>query len=178
MYIFKWCIACGDMMHLLRKYDVAPLRSAMMRCLPMCRQARIIRRSRHHWAKPTSFAEGKHHSKNAPLSVDKSAFFVGGDGEIWTLAPVARPTPLAGAPLHHLSTSPCEALPMDKLIHLLTVLKCGGEGGIRTHAPLRTNGFQDRLVMTTSIPLRMCCICSTCNIIPQFYTFVKSFSEI
>ena len=44
----------------------------------MCRQAHIIRRSRHHWAKPTSFAEGKHHSKNAPLSVDKSAFFVGG----------------------------------------------------------------------------------------------------
>ena len=31
-----------------------------------------------------------------------------------------------------------------------------GEGGIRTHAPLRTNGFQDRLVMTTSIPLRAC----------------------
>ena len=30
-----------------------------------------------------------------------------------------------------------------------------GEGGIRTHAPLRTNGFQDRLVMTTSIPLRV-----------------------
>ena len=28
-----------------------------------------------------------------------------------------------------------------------------GEGGIRTHAPSRTNGFQDRLVMTTSIPL-------------------------
>ena len=27
------------------------------------------------------------------------------------------------------------------------------EGGTRTHAPLRTNGFQDRLVMTTSIPL-------------------------
>ena len=32
--------------------------------------------------------------------------FFGGDGEIWTLAPIARPTPLAGAPLHHLSTSP------------------------------------------------------------------------
>ena len=30
-----------------------------------------------------------------------------------------------------------------------------GESGIRTHAPLRTNGFQDRLVMTTSIPLHM-----------------------
>ena len=28
------------------------------------------------------------------------------------------------------------------------------EGGVRTHVPLRTNGFQDRLVMTTSIPLQ------------------------
>ncbi len=36
----------------------------------------------------TSFAEGKHHSKNAPLSVDKSAFFVGGDGGIRTLEDV------------------------------------------------------------------------------------------
>ena len=31
----------------------------------------------------------------------------------------------------------------------------GAEGGIRTHAPFRTNGFQDRLVMTASIPLRL-----------------------
>ena len=30
-----------------------------------------------------------------------------------------------------------------------------GESGIRTHAPLRTNGFQDRLVMTTSISLHV-----------------------
>ena len=30
-----------------------------------------------------------------------------------------------------------------------------GESGIRTHAPLRTNGFQDRLVMTTSISLQI-----------------------
>ncbi len=29
-----------------------------------------------------------------------------------------------------------------------------GEGGIRTHAPVKANGFQDRLVMTTSIPLQ------------------------
>ena len=28
-----------------------------------------------------------------------------------------------------------------------------GEGGIRTHAGFHPNGFQDRLVMTTSIPL-------------------------
>ena len=31
----------------------------------------------------------------------------------------------------------------------------GGAGGIRTHVPLRTNGFQDRLVMTTSIQLHV-----------------------
>jgi hypothetical protein len=43
----------------------------------MCRQAHIIRRSRHHSAKPSSFAKGKHHSKNAPLAQDKSEFFVG-----------------------------------------------------------------------------------------------------
>ena len=41
-----------------------------------------------------------------------------------------------------------------------------GESGIRTHAPLRTNGFQDRLVMTTSISLQQHflnqwnCVCS------------------
>ena len=34
-----------------------------------------------------------------------------------------------------------------------------GEGGIRTHVPSRTNGFQDRLVMTTSIPLHLFCCC-------------------
>ena len=33
--------------------------------------------------------------------------------------------------------------------------KFGGTGGIRTHAPFRTNGFQDRLVMTASIPFRV-----------------------
>ncbi len=31
-----------------------------------------------------------------------------------------------------------------------------GESGIRTHAPSRTNGFQDRLVMTASISLPFC----------------------
>ena len=36
-----------------------------------------------------------------------------------------------------------------------TVSPPNGEGGIRTHVPLRTNGFQDRLVMTTSIPLHV-----------------------
>ena len=48
------------------------------------------------------------------------------------------PTPLAGEPLHHLSTSP---------------LWFGGEDGIRTHVGLHPNGFQDRPVMTASVPL-------------------------
>lgn len=36
---------------------------------------------------------------------------------------------------------------------LYSIVAINGEDGIRTHAPFRTNGFQDRLVMTTSIPL-------------------------
>ena len=62
----------------------------------------------------------------------------------------------------------------------------GGAGGIRTHVPLRTNGFQDRLVMTSSIPLRMCAanrfssaasviltkkICSVNNFFKIFFIF-------
>ena len=36
-----------------------------------------------------------------------------------------------------------------------------GEDGIRTHAPVKTNGFQDRPVMTTSVPLH-----NTYSIVP------------
>ena len=39
------------------------------------------------------------------------------------------------------------------LLHLCFKAKESAGGGIRTHAPFRTNGFQDRLVMTASIPL-------------------------
>ena len=49
-------------MHLLRKYDVAPLRVAMMRCLPLCARrhtslgvAVIIGFSLHHLPRQTSF---------------------------------------------------------------------------------------------------------------------------
>ena len=51
------------------------------------------------------------------------------------------------SPFSHLGTSPSKSA-------CFIALAINGEGGIRTHAPLRTNGFQDRLVMTTSIPLR------------------------
>ena len=38
------------------------------------------------------------------------------------------------------------------------------EDGIRTHVPKRTNGFQDRLVMTASIPLRILVV-SVCSFV-------------
>ena len=82
-----------------------------------------------------------------------------------------------GAPSASLGTSPnCPtqlffALFYQKRFILYRVVSClsrtfltffaifsfstSGESGIRTHAPLRTNGFQDRLVMTTSISLHM-----------------------
>ena len=95
------------MMHLLCKYDVAPPRFAMMRCLPLCArrhtslgEAVIIGAANIICRRQTSF------KKRTFVLVDKSAFFVGGG---------------------------CE---------------------IRTHAPVKANGFQDRLVMTTSITLR------------------------
>ena len=56
-----------------------------------------------------------------------------------------------------------------------------GESGIRTHAPLRTNGFQDRLVMTTSIPLQVIYVYvffSTNKIISFLHLRVNSFFQI
>ena len=38
-------------------------------------------------------------------SIPKSVNIVGAERGIWTLAPVSRPTPLAGEPLHHLGIS-------------------------------------------------------------------------
>ena len=56
-----------------------------------------------------------------------------------------------GASSANLSTSPDGSEPNIQFVQKIN----GGESGIRTHAPLRTNGFQDRLVMTTSIPLQV-----------------------
>lgn len=38
---------------------------------------------------------------------------------------------------------------------LTQVVLISGEDGIRTHAPVKTNGFQDRPVMTASVPLHI-----------------------
>ena len=56
------------------------------------------------------------------------------------------------------------------------LLESNGEGGIRTHAPFRTNGFQDRLVMTTSIPLRICFArISAKKILPSTFVSVNNY---
>ena len=73
--------------------------------------------------------------------------------------------PFQGCPFGLLGTSPSKLI-QSTCIYLYGIPKiiqsdfrsetiANGEGGIRTHAPLRTNGFQDRLVMTTSIPLHL-----------------------
>ena len=65
------------MMYLLRKYDVASLCSAMMRCLPpMCRKAHIIRRSRHHWRSQHHLPKANIIQKSLIYLVDKLGFFV------------------------------------------------------------------------------------------------------
>ena len=100
----------------------------------------------HHSAKPSSFAAGKHHSKNAPLSQDKSAFFAGGEGEISPLryrfaartrTPQASPerllllSQLSFSNLSTLSTCNKKA-PLSRCFFL------GGEGEIRTLETLLT----------------------------------------
>ena len=52
-------------------------------------------------------------------------------------------------------SNPCESLPNTKSLPFGRDPVFGGVGGIRTHVPVRANGFRDRPVMTASIPLRM-----------------------
>ena len=82
--------------------------------------------------------------------------------------------PFQGSPFNHLGTSAIwlicipfgiaySVLHREPII-LSSVSHAGnGESGIRTHAPFRTNGFQDRLVMTTSISLQA--LSQTCSFI-------------
>ena len=83
--------------------------------------------------------------------------------------------PFQGSPFNHLGTSAW--LRVILLLFTFSPLgqKVSGEGGIRTHAPLRTNGFQDRLVMTTSIPLRNCLIIIShqANNVKHLFLFFK-----
>ncbi len=83
----------------------------------------------------------------------------GAEGETRTLAPVSRPTPLAGAPRHQL-----EYFCIGNKFNCYLVFKCckfflqhlvGAESGIRTHGTLPYDGFQDRSVITTSVSLHL-----------------------
>ena len=86
--------------------------------------------------------------------------FSGAEGETRTLAPVTRPTPLAGAPRHQLeyfcigSVYDTIRLLKERAENPLPLLS-GGESGIRTHGTLPYDGFQDRSVITTSVSLRI-----------------------
>ena len=74
-----------------------------------------------------------------------------GEGGIWTLAPLLTAYSLSrGAP------STAWVLLQYQALELSLCMKVSGERGIRTLAPFRTNGFQDRLVMTASISLQKC----------------------
>jgi hypothetical protein len=50
-----------------------------------------------------------------------------------------------------------------------------GEDGIRTHAPVKTNGFQDRPVMTASVPLQLFALFSARLILSLFPFNVNTF---
>ena len=58
---------------------------------------------------------------------------------------------------------------------LAQVVLISGEDGIRTHAPVKTNGFQDRRVMTTSLPLQSTLPCSDFVIIPIYIYYVNNY---
>ena len=75
--------------------------------------------------------------------------------------------PFQGSPFSRLGTS---AISWFHFLIKFSGKPANGEDGIRTHAPLRTNGFQDRLVMTTSIPLQTCF-----SILKDIRAFVKHF---
>ena len=106
--------------------------------------------------------------------------FRNAEGGIWTLAPLLTTYSLSrGAP----STTWVLLLGWI-LFHIQFIfagkslkLVCSGEGGIRTHAPLRTNGFQDRLVMTTSISLQSALSNVLINNTPQYH-FCQAFFQV
>ncbi len=74
-----------------------------------------------------------------------------------------------GTSYSHLSTSP------KVIINVITIqfqAFDGREGGIRTHVGLHPNGFQDRPVMTASVPLA---IQNARLILPIISNIVKRF---
>ena len=96
--------------------------------------------------------------------------------------------PFQGSPFNHLGTS---ALVDSHLAFCkIDIQFCtrnsslwlrstvSGESGIRTHAPLRTNGFQDRLVMTTSISLHIMFFNIFCAVLSAHVVFYHQISPL
>ena len=81
--------------------------------------------------------------------------------------------PFQGSPFNHLGTSAWLIFQYLFCLRQISTFVPSGESGIRTHAPFRTNGFQDRLVMTASISLQTCF-----SIIQDKKRFVKSFFNL
>ena len=81
--------------------------------------------------------------------------------------------PFQGSPFNHLGTSAWLIFQSLFCSRQISMFAPSGESGIRTHAPFRTNGFQDRLVMTASISLQTCF-----SIIQDKKRFVKSFFNL
>ena len=95
--------------------------------------------------------------KRTILSITSVHFiFLSGERGIWTLAPVLPTYSLSrGAPSASWVFLQKDTYQCGILNYYNTKKFFSGEDGIRTHVPVRTNGFQDRLVMTASIPLRI-----------------------
>ena len=87
--------------------------------------------------------------------------------------------PFQGSPFSQLGYF--SKLPKSFFLYQRCILY-SGEGGIRTHAPFRTNGFQDRRVMTTSLPLhtspRRSASFSADRIISLIFPSVKQFFKL
>ena len=96
------------MMHLLRKYDVAPFGRNDAMFAIMCRQAHIIRRSRHHW-------QSQHHLpqaniiKKRQVSFEACRFLVGAGG---FGPPKSLTTDLQSAPFGRSGTLPYIEAPL------------------------------------------------------------------
>ena len=112
------------------------------------------------WTKSSSLSKQIHIYKKKKHKGKNPCAFSGAEGETRTLAPVTRPTPLAGAPRHQLeyfcigSVYDTIRLLKERAENPLSLLS-GGESGIRTHGTLPYDGFQDRSVITTSVSLRI-----------------------
>ena len=65
----------------------------------------------------------------SPWSFDHEDLY-GGDGEIWTLAPISRPTPLAGEPLHQLGYVSMSSYAVFVVSLPVSIKIIGGTGGI------------------------------------------------